>query len=100
MAWSAKIMHESYSAMGNASNDRRMAVLPSKWTMRRFVSSRRTSSPAARKNALRSLMGIVSLIMWSSEPGATCLSSCLRMSRMSRRQPQQRIFSWKPVPRA
>ena len=61
MAWSAKIMHESYSAMGRASNDRRMAVLPSKWTMRRFVSSRRTSSPAARKNALRSLMGIVSL---------------------------------------
>ena len=52
MAWSAKIMHESYSAMGRASSDRRMAVLPSKWTMRRLPQNREsppsTGCPRAR----------------------------------------------------
>ena len=43
--WSAKIMHESYSAMGRLSRQRRMAVLPMKWTIFKLCMSLSTSRP-------------------------------------------------------
>mmetsp|Transcript_75167 Transcript_75167/g.220348 ORF Transcript_75167/g.220348 Transcript_75167/m.220348 type:complete len:226 (+) Transcript_75167:672-1349(+) len=90
--WSAKIMHEEYFSSGSISSLRRTLVLPKWWTSLMLLRSL-TSSPSSSSRSFRFSTGTQCVIMWTSLSGSTSLSSCCRMSRTSRRQPQKRMIS-------
>mmetsp|Transcript_8184 Transcript_8184/g.21032 ORF Transcript_8184/g.21032 Transcript_8184/m.21032 type:complete len:225 (+) Transcript_8184:1142-1816(+) len=91
-ASSAKIMQAVKDSMGNISSLRRTAVLPAAWTMLTFWRVF-TSKPSSSSLASRSSIGTLSVMRVTVDPGTASWSRCTSTSRMSRRQPKNRMFS-------